>query len=67
MFEIEEFHIHVDDEVLADLQHRLEISRGCPSAAKEFLLPKDSPEHEDLSYGVPMDYVDECLEYWKTG
>ncbi|WP_051022112.1 epoxide hydrolase family protein [Nocardia pneumoniae] len=55
-FPLEPRPIHVADEVLADLRQRLESTRW----------PLDTG-NEDWSYGVSRGYLQELVEYWRTG
>jgi microsomal epoxide hydrolase len=48
--------IHVPDEVLDDLRRRLELTRW-----------PDDVGNEDWSYGVNRAYLQELVEYWRTG
>jgi pimeloyl-ACP methyl ester carboxylesterase len=54
MTTIEPFEIHVDDEVLADLQRRLAQSR----------IP-DQIEGTGWEYGIPLDYLSDLVGYWR--
>ena len=53
--QIEPFEIHVSDLVLEDLADRL--------AATRF---PDEIEATGWEYGMPMDYLRELVEYWRT-
>jgi pimeloyl-ACP methyl ester carboxylesterase len=48
--------IHVPDEVLADLRRRLELTRW-----------PDDVGNEDWRYGVSRAYLQELVDYWRTG
>jgi hypothetical protein len=48
--------IHVPDDVLADLQQRLALTRW----------PADAG-NQDWYYGVDRGYLQELVEYWRTG
>jgi hypothetical protein len=48
--------IHVPDSVLTDLRQRLELTR----------LPDDAG-NEDGYYGVPRSYLEELVDYWRSG
>src|SRR5437763_3962150 len=48
--------IHVSGEVLADLQQRLELTRW-----------PDDVGNEDWSYGVNRAFLQELVDYWRTG
>ena len=48
--------IHVPDDVLADLQRRLESTRW----------PEDAG-NDDWYYGVNRGYLQELVDYWRTG
>jgi pimeloyl-ACP methyl ester carboxylesterase len=52
---IEPFEVHVDDRVLDDLRDRLERTR----------LP-DQIEGTGWEYGMPADYLDELVRYWRA-
>ncbi len=52
---IERFRIRVDDSILEDLRLRLALSR----------FP-DQIEGTGWSYGTPIDYVRELVEYWRN-
>ena len=51
---IESFQIHVEDSALEDLRHRLARTR----------LP-DQIEGTGWEYGIPVDYLDELVAYWR--
>jgi pimeloyl-ACP methyl ester carboxylesterase len=53
---VEPFSVEVPDSVLDDLRHRLRNVR----------LPADFA-NGDWRYGVPRGYLDELIEYWRTG
>ncbi|GAA2674513.1 epoxide hydrolase family protein [Nonomuraea recticatena] len=55
-FPLEPEPIHVPDDVLADLRQRLELTR----------LPDDEG-NEDGYYGVKRAYLQELVDYWRTG
>ncbi|WP_345347164.1 epoxide hydrolase [Actinoallomurus liliacearum] len=55
-FPLEPAPIHVPDDVLADLRHRLELTRW----------PLDAG-NEDRYYGVDRAYLQELVDYWRTG
>ncbi|WP_330230934.1 epoxide hydrolase 1 [Nocardia sp. NBC_00508] len=48
--------IHVPDSVLTDLRQRLDLTR----------LPEDVG-NEDWYYGVPRSYLQELVDYWRSG
>jgi pimeloyl-ACP methyl ester carboxylesterase len=52
---IEPFEVHVEDAVLDDLRDRLARTR----------LP-DQIDGTDWEYGIPVDYVRELVDYWRT-
>src|SRR3954463_2557730 len=54
-FPLEPTPIHVPDDVLADLQRRLELTRW----------PVDAG-NEDWYYGVNRAYLQELVDYWRT-
>jgi pimeloyl-ACP methyl ester carboxylesterase len=53
---VTQFEIHVPDEVLADLRHRLDHTRW----------PIDI-DNADWRYGANRAYLEELVEYWRTG
>jgi microsomal epoxide hydrolase len=53
---VEPFEVHVDDAVLHDLRDRLARTR----------FP-DQIEGTGWEYGVPVEYLRELVEYWRTG
>ncbi len=55
-FPLEPTPIHVSDDVPADLQRRLELTRW----------PEDAG-NENWYYGVNRSYLQELIEYWRTG
>jgi pimeloyl-ACP methyl ester carboxylesterase len=55
-FPLEPAPIHVPDEVLADLRRRLELTRW-----------PDDAGNQDWYYGVDRAYLQELIDYWRTG
>ncbi|MDF2741044.1 MAG: Epoxide hydrolase-like [Actinomycetia bacterium] len=55
-FPLEPAPIHVPDEVLADLRRRLELTRW-----------PDDAGNQDWYYGVDRAYLQELVDYWRTG
>jgi Epoxide hydrolase N terminus len=55
-FPLEPAPIHVPDEVLADLRRRLELTRW-----------PDDAGNQDWHYGVDRAYLQELVDYWRTG
>jgi pimeloyl-ACP methyl ester carboxylesterase len=53
---IEPFTIHVADDILQDLKHRLALTRW----------PDEIPE-SDWRYGTDLSYLKELVTYWQTG
>jgi pimeloyl-ACP methyl ester carboxylesterase len=55
-FPLEPAPIHVPDEVLDDLRRRLELTRW-----------PDDPGNQDWYYGVNRAYLQELVDYWRSG